>query len=188
MLIKPSKKVLFSAILMSLTLHIFICRIPVQSALPSDNDTQNLSLSLFSVAAPNVIEEEKVEKVVASIAPKKQTVKKRVIKPRKQSTSNDKGMQKSTITPVLKATDFVQTVAPKYPRRAIDRGIQGQVLVKVKISRGGVPESVNLASSSGFSDLDKSALKAVSKWKFNNSAFLKSAHNWVLVPVNFVIR
>lgn len=218
MIIRPSKKILFTAIVASLVLHAFVCRIPVQSALPEEKVTQKLNISLLSLAAPKVTEsvkkvekkqvEKKVEKPVKKIvkkapAPKKivrkeikevqkierKQVKKQIRKPvKRQITSNNKGTQRSTVTPVLSPMDFVKTVIPVYPRRAVDRGIQGKVLVKVRVNNSGNAESVNVASSSGFSALDNSAVKAVSKWKFKTSALSKSFQNWVLVPVEFIIQ
>lgn len=130
-----------------------------------------------------------IEKVVKKKVYRKQPDQvKRMHKSPALLTNNNIGKQKSNVVPVLKATDFVQTVAPYYPKRAVRRGIQGSVMVRVEIGYNGAAKSVSLASSSGFEMLDSSAMKAVSKWKFNNSALSKSVRNWVLVPVKFIIQ
>lgn len=189
MLVRPSRKVLFSTIFVSLVLHAFVCRIPVQSALPEENSYQKLNISLMSLAAPTIVQEEKKIKPVEEAVATKKIVEKQPAKVLKnQVTSNSNGSQISTVVPVLDPTDFVQTVAPIYPRRAIDRGIQGKVLVKVKIGASGKAELVKVEDSSGYKSLDNSAVKAVSKWKFNPVAMAKSSENWVLVPVKFMIQ
>jgi len=214
----------------SLVLHGFICKIPVESAnLKPELLQKKINISLLSLAAPSINQqktEKKVEEVeVKKKAPVQKKVEKKVdnkigeklarkSQPKKkiieievakkevtkkitkkankkqivQKTSNNKGSNKSTVKPILSNSDFVQTVAPIYPRSAVRRGIQGNVLVKVKIGQNGKPELVSVSKSSGNSSLDSSATKAVSKWDFKSSALAKSYNSWVLVPVEFVIR
>lgn len=108
---------------------------------------------------------------------------------RKQVTANGSGNNISNIIHTLSEGDFIRTVAPIYPRRAIDMGIQGKVVVKALINNSGKAEKVIIDSSSGFEALDDSALKAVSQWyfkpKFLNSDF---ANTWVKVPVRFILK
>ena len=56
---------------------------------------------------------------------------------------------------------------PLYPRLARKRGLEGTVLLDVRVSSSGKVDSVRLGQSSGFSLLDKSAIKAVKKWLFH---------------------
>lgn len=59
-----------------------------------------------------------------------------------------------------------QSPPPRYPTRALRRGEQGIVNVRVAIGPDGVPTSVSLASGSGSRDLDRAALDAVRRWRF----------------------
>jgi len=187
-IIKPSKKVLFSAVFLSLVLHGFVCKLPVQSAIIEEQVNKRINISLLSLAAPTVnakkVEKEIVKKSLKK-AEKPKEVKKQVASVK---SSNNKGTRKSTVTPVLNHNDFVKTVAPTYPSSAIRRGIQGSVMVKVKIGFNGKPKLVTVSKSSGFKSLDSSARNAVSKWDFKKSALSKSYNSWVFVPVNFVIQ
>ncbi len=55
---------------------------------------------------------------------------------------------------------------PRYPRSARLLGHEGRVVLRVEVTRGGAPASVRVASSSGFSELDAAALRAVRRWRF----------------------
>jgi periplasmic protein TonB len=54
---------------------------------------------------------------------------------------------------------------PRYPREWKERGWAGTVLLKLHISATGVIEKIEVVTSSGFSELDASALNAVKHWK-----------------------
>ena len=56
-------------------------------------------------------------------------------------------------------------VAPQYPRRAQERGIEGSVVVKFTITRtGGVADIVVVDSTNPL--FDRSAIRAVQKYKY----------------------
>lgn len=55
---------------------------------------------------------------------------------------------------------------PEYPRRALEAGIEGTVLVRVTISADGHIVAVLVHQSSGNASLDAAALKAVRGWSF----------------------
>lgn len=55
---------------------------------------------------------------------------------------------------------------PAYPRRALEAGIEGTVLVRVTISAEGNIMAVLVHQSSGNASLDAAALKAVRSWAF----------------------
>lgn len=80
-------------------------------------------------------------------------------------------------------------VAPSYPRLAIKRRWQGEVLVQAWVSAEGETKEVLLKRSSGFELLDESALAAVKKWHFQ--AYVDQGRrvaSWVEVPVDFTLR
>jgi TonB family protein len=75
---------------------------------------------------------------------------------------------------------------PYYPAMARERGWQGTVLLKVLISKNGAVETIELECSSGFSILDRSAIKGVKEWKFNpGRKDGQPVEMWVRIPVTF---
>jgi len=61
---------------------------------------------------------------------------------------------------------YLRTPRPAYPRLARSRGWQGVVQLLVTVDRTGQPVQVEIASSSGYPLLDRSALRAVRRWRF----------------------
>ena len=55
---------------------------------------------------------------------------------------------------------------PDYPMSARRRGQEGLVLLDVVLTPGGRPERIDLAKSSGWRSLDRAALEAVERWRF----------------------
>lgn len=55
---------------------------------------------------------------------------------------------------------------PVYPAEAKRRGIQGKVVLRVEVSREGMPTKVLVLTSSGHRDLDDAAVTSVQKWHF----------------------
>lgn len=75
---------------------------------------------------------------------------------------------------------------PKYPPQAIRAHHEGTVLVLAQIAVDGRVTDTRIEQSSGYRELDDSAVSAVSSWKF------RAAHrdgvpvvSWTRVPVNF---
>ncbi|MGV8942114.1 MAG: energy transducer TonB [Lysobacter sp.] len=59
-----------------------------------------------------------------------------------------------------------RTPAPSYPPRALRRGESGTVLVQANIGADGVPTSVTVTRGSGSRLLDRAAVDAVRRWRF----------------------
>ena len=59
-----------------------------------------------------------------------------------------------------------RTPSPTYPARALRRGERGKVLVQATIGTNGVPESVAILHSSNSRELDRAAMDAVRRWRF----------------------
>jgi len=153
--------------------------------------TQKNIVKKESLEKAPLIEQKLVKKNLPSIEHKKeqpvQKQQKQVT--RKQETTNNNGNNISTVIQTLSEQDYIRTVAPIYPRRAVEMGFQGKVLIKALINNSGKAERVMVASSSGYESLDKSALTAVEKWyfrpKFLGNNFPKT---WVNIPVRFVLK
>ncbi len=60
----------------------------------------------------------------------------------------------------------LSTPAPRYPREAQRRRIEGTVLLRVHVSAGGDAAQIDLVQGSGSRDLDHAAVEAVRRWRF----------------------
>lgn len=60
-----------------------------------------------------------------------------------------------------------QNPAPAYPRLSRRRGEEGTVLLELLVLKNGRVEEVKVKESSGYPRLDKSAIDAVRRWKYN---------------------
>lgn len=70
-----------------------------------------------------------------------------------------------------------------YPAEAVRRGLEGEVLLRIRIGTGGSPGEIRVAKSSGARILDEAARRGVVR-----AAPLPSAPGWVEVPVRFLLR
>ena len=58
-------------------------------------------------------------------------------------------------------------VPPQYPERALQRGIEGRVLIEFTISRSGSVKDAKVIAYEPSKIFNKAALKAVKQWKYN---------------------
>ncbi|TFG59204.1 MAG: energy transducer TonB [Spirochaetales bacterium] len=97
--------------------------------------------------------------------------------------------KENTITvPLFLPAMAVEPILPAYPRKAREKGIEGTVLIRLHVDAKGIPQSAEIAASSGSDLLDTSALKAVKAVKFL-PAFEgeKPIASEVVVPIRFVL-
>ena len=78
---------------------------------------------------------------------------------------------------------YLENSPPVYPSIAKRKGYEGTVLLSVKILVNGTVAELRVKKSSGYSILDRAALKAVEKWRFEIPFTM-----WVDVPVRFVLE
>jgi len=84
---------------------------------------------------------------------------------------------------------YRENTHPAYPLIARIRGHEGIVILSVEIFTDGSVGSLKIKKSSGYTVLDKSALKAVKTWKFEPGRKIgKPTIMWVDVPVKFVLK
>ena len=96
--------------------------------------------------------------------------------------------QKETAAQVIqKASPLYQlNPPPKYPRLARRRGYEGLVVLKVDVDEYGRPTTVTMFAGSGHSLLDKAALRAVRKWRFQPGSIDGIPQKMTIkVPVRF---
>ncbi|HEU5048246.1 MAG TPA: energy transducer TonB [Rickettsiales bacterium] len=91
----------------------------------------------------------------------------------------------ATTEPVFNAA-YLQNPPPEYPLSAKRRGVQGQVMLDVAVTKEGSAHSVNVAHTSGSSLLDEAARDAVRNWRFIPAKRGNEAVDArVMVPVQF---
>ncbi len=82
----------------------------------------------------------------------------------------------------------VQNVPPGYPRRAVRRGEQGSVILRVHVAADGSAAAVDIFRTSGYTLLDSAARRAVARWHFvpaNRAGF--PVPSTMLVKIRFVL-
>jgi protein TonB len=83
----------------------------------------------------------------------------------------------------------IARVEPEYPAAAARTQEEGTVLVRVNVDANGVPTNVDVAHRSGSRDLDRAAVEAVRKWRFNPAIKDgKKVAAVVEVPVEFKLQ
>lgn len=111
-------------------------------------------------------------------------------------TSNNKNLSPSHAlhrespkinTEVIYNTKYRRHSSPIYPRRALELGQQGKVILHVKIKSNGLPQQLKIFQSSGYTLLDIAAFEAVKTWEFEPVAIHDNTEKWVRVPINFII-
>ena len=80
--------------------------------------------------------------------------------------------------------EYPRRDAPNYPRRALELGQEGRVMVIAEIMSDGKPRQIKLHASSGYRLLDEAAMNAVKGWVFETNHHAQ----WIKVPVLFVIE
>lgn len=80
-------------------------------------------------------------------------------------------------------------VRPSYPPSARRLGIEGTALLRVYVAVDGQVTEVLVDQSAGHPDLDRAAVEAVRRWRFEPGRRGKEPIGmWVLLPVQFVLR
>lgn len=80
----------------------------------------------------------------------------------------------------------VRSPAPRYPRDAQRRGESGTVVLRVHVGTDGEPEGIDLVTGSGSRSLDRAAVEAVRRWRFEPAMRDgRPVEGFVQVPITF---
>lgn len=80
-------------------------------------------------------------------------------------------------------------VRPRYPESARRERIEGTTLLRARVTERGRVEMVEVERSAGHAELDRSAVDAVRRWRFEPARRGEDAVAvWVLIPVKFELR
>ncbi|MFZ4536957.1 energy transducer TonB [Propionivibrio sp.] len=97
-----------------------------------------------------------------------------------------------TVTPLTAArfdADYLNNPKPTYPPASRRLHEEGEVVLRVRVSAEGHPESVEIKQSSGFPRLDRAAEAAVSRWRFVPARRGDVAIAvWIQVPITFNLQ
>ncbi|MDU7132356.1 MAG: energy transducer TonB [Enterobacteriaceae bacterium] len=95
----------------------------------------------------------------------------------------------ATLTPPSANANYLHNPAPEYPESAINRGLEGTVLLKVQVNAAGKATDVQIYKSSGASALDEAALGTVRRWSFVPAKRGSEAiSGQVIVPIDFSLN
>jgi protein TonB len=84
---------------------------------------------------------------------------------------------------------IISQVLPEYPAEALKAGTEGLVMVQAYIGMSGAAEKIEVKTSSGNTELDRSAVQAVTQWRFTPASQSGAAlASWFEVPVRFTIK
>lgn len=84
------------------------------------------------------------------------------------------------VPPLVSPPPSAASLPAKYPAQAVRQHHQGMVIVRVDLAADGSVTSDSVYQSSGFQELDRSAVDAVRSWHFDTKLGLS-----LRVPVNF---
>jgi protein TonB len=92
--------------------------------------------------------------------------------------------------PIVEAVpDYAFNPKPVYPKLAIRRNYQGTVILLVEVLADGSTNDVEVFESSGYSVLDRSAVRTVRKWRFKpGTRYGEPTSMKVKVPVVFRLK
>lgn len=75
---------------------------------------------------------------------------------------------------------------PRYPPQAIRQRHEGTVTLLILVAVDGTPKDIKVEQSSGYRELDRAAIEAAQRWRFNPEVKNgKKVEGYVRVPVNF---
>jgi TonB family protein len=78
---------------------------------------------------------------------------------------------------------------PRYPESARRQGIEGVSLLRFEVQANGAVGEILVERSAGYQDLDRAAIEAVKKWRFEPARRgNQSIAVWVTLPVRFALR
>ncbi|HSH85283.1 MAG TPA: energy transducer TonB, partial [Guyparkeria sp.] len=84
---------------------------------------------------------------------------------------------------------YLDNAPPSYPRAAQRLRQEGEVLLRVMVDADGRPIDWSVARSSGHARLDRAAMDAVAKWRFEPATRGgRPVKGEVIVPLDFRLR
>lgn len=161
--------------------------IPPISAKPQPIQKQVAEKSVQKSEVQKTIEQPRpVAKTITQPVPQTEPTE-NIVSPQKVAEPVSKSVQENLpVTAAKGYAGYLSNPAPEYPEVALDRGWEGAVMLRVKVSSTGSPLEINLKNSSGKKALDDAAVKTVKRWKFSPAMRGNTPiEGWVDVPIHF---
>lgn len=103
-----------------------------------------------------------------------------------EPTPSAPAQQDVPVTDAKGYAGYLSNPAPEYPDTALERGWEGRVVLRIRVSETGLPLAVDVQKSSGKKLLDDAAKRTVKRWKFIPAKRGTTAiEGWVDVPIDF---
>ncbi|ORU94207.1 MAG: energy transducer TonB [Cycloclasticus sp. symbiont of Poecilosclerida sp. N] len=191
-LVYKPKSIIF-CVALSIVSHLFLAAFVYKTGVFSTDDIASIPAKTISVS---LVEPSPIRQVIPVQPPKpKEIKKKRIItqapspktvykKPEvvkktdkpKPPVVKKKAVSSPLPSPVNKPTLFTSPQPsyqpkPMYPNSARRRGAEGVVVFEISIANNGHVNNAIIIQSSGYSVLDRSAMKAIKTWRFPASKF-----------------
>lgn len=94
--------------------------------------------------------------------------------------------KQETVTEAKGYAGYLNNPAPDYPEQALERGWEGQVILRIHVQPSGKPSEVSVKKTSGRKVLDDTAVRTVKRWTFSPALRGSTAtEGWVDVPLDF---
>jgi len=104
-------------------------------------------------------------------------------------TAEEKTRPSASGTTTMARPLYVKNSAPRYPRRARQKGFEGTVVLEVLVDENGKIKELKLFRSSGHAILDRAAVASVKKWLFAPGVINGTPSKmWVKVPIRFELN
>ncbi len=128
----------------------------------NNQSTQVLQIALQNQNASVEAENEQQKSLIGAFNSKQQAQVKN--QTNKKAKKDDK--KSKTQSQIVYKANVKNNAELNYPTSALRRGIEGKVILHILVNKEGKTEEVKTISSSGFSILDKAAVKSVKNWNF----------------------
>lgn len=156
-----------------------------------DNSLQAPPLLGKKIKQPNAITEEKSKPAVEEIMPAYQKAENtaEAVKSEPGKATNEKEGVILPGTLQMAYPRYQLNTPPTYPGLARKRGQEGTVILQVLVNREGRVDDLKIETSSNLTLLDRAAVTAVQKWRFEpGRQGEERVPMWVRVPVTFKLK
>ena len=129
------------------------------------NASEDFKLTINEIKEKNILKKDK-----QALVKEQKLSNAKISNPQKKGFSNkenEKGIEKGSIKGKgkLKIT-CLNCISPQYPKKALKKGLEGKLTIKVLILKSGDVDKAEIITSSGIISIDNAALKAAQQSKF----------------------
>lgn len=83
---------------------------------------------------------------------------------------------------------MIDSPLPRYPSALLRQGIQGEVLVRIRVDAAGLAAEATVERSSGYAEMDAEALKVARLARFKVPSRIEPDGLWAVVPYRFDLK